>query len=346
MALSAALTPDGTTVTVSSTDARIRRVRVLFNGLLYGYAETDGHLKVADVVLWLAQHGIPIPDDGTEVGELEFVGLTDSLADGIVATTKLRLSVPAGQRPRAIAGPSSTRRVATALNRPGDKHQWKLRLFDENPAAGSRPLLVYARVLFDTTAMDDEAGVLATVRWTRPSYPLEDVMKREGVEPEPAPKRLRRSNLPPPASWGYIMAMTEVHLGRPVSVFTLPVDSEDLRDGKPFIECEVEWPQYISGRGPRRYVIHVYQQAQPEACLPPAMVPEAIPAPEGKKLAVLVGISKYSRRRSDLEYADDDVVYWYNWLSARGFECVVLGDEFSPYPSPGPCRDVGGGAGT
>lgn len=28
------------------------------------------------------------------------------------------------------------------------------------------------------------------------------------------------------------------------------------------------------------------------------------------------------------------MLQWYHWLTARGFDCVVLGDEFSPYPSP------------
>ena len=61
------------------------------------------------------------------------------------------------------------------------------------------------------------------------------------------------------------------------------------------------------------------------------------PAPVGKRLAVLVGISKYTRRRmSDLEYADDDVVHWYEYLRRLGFECKIYGDEFSPYPHLGP----------
>lgn len=53
----------------------------------------------------------------------------------------------------------------------------------------------------------------------------------------------------------------------------------------------------------------------------------------GKKLAVLVGVSKYSRRpvrrMSDLEYADDDVVHWLGYLKKAGYQCKVFGDEFS-----------------
>jgi hypothetical protein len=42
---------------------------------------------------------------------------------------------------------------------------------------------------------------------------------------------------------------------------------------------------------------------------------------KGKRVAVLVGVSKYTRRRtSDLEWADDDAVTWYEYLSARGYE--------------------------
>ena len=35
---------------------------------------------------------------------------------------------------------------------------------------------------------------------------------------------------------------------------------------------------------------------------------------------------------SDLEYADDDIVQWYGYLRRLGYECKILGDEFSPYP--------------
>jgi hypothetical protein len=54
----------------------------------------------------------------------------------------------------------------------------------------------------------------------------------------------------------------------------------------------------------------------------------------GRKMAVLVGVSKYTRRpkkrMSDLEYADDDIVQWYHYLQRLGFECKVFGDEYSP----------------
>lgn len=45
----------------------------------------------------------------------------------------------------------------------------------------------------------------------------------------------------------------------------------------------------------------------------------------GKRLAVLIGVSKYSRRRNnDLEWADDDAVTWYEYLSARGYGPVLF----------------------
>ena len=56
----------------------------------------------------------------------------------------------------------------------------------------------------------------------------------------------------------------------------------------------------------------------------------------GLTLVVLERGSKYTRRPkkriSDLEYADDDIVQWYTYLKRLGYECTVLGDEFSPCP--------------
>lgn len=308
----ASLSTDCAAVVVTVTNNDVQRLRVLFNGMPYGILDlpaTTGsrtaELMLTDLFAWMSVHDLPYPDDREDIGVLDFLGVTESILTGVVAKTSLQLSVPLDRRPqmRSLVNVSpENRRVASVLNRPGEKHQWKLRLVDETPAAGSRPLLIYARVLFEKPT--DDADVLGTVRWSRPNVPLDDM----GSD-EKARKRQRRSSMPPSASWGYIMAMTEVHRERPESIFTLPVDAGDLADGKIFLECEVEWPDYITGRGPRRYVVHVYQQTQPLGFLPSAMLTEAAPPPvSGKKLALLVGISKYSRRRSDLEYADDDVV--------------------------------------
>lgn len=65
----------------------------------------------------------------------------------------------------------------------------------------------------------------------------------------------------------------------------------------------------------------------------------------GKKRAVIVGVSKYTRvrPRSDLEYCDDDACSWYQYLTRVGFECLIYGDEHSPYPKwdgPATVRNV------
>jgi hypothetical protein len=43
------------------------------------------------------------------------------------------------------------------------------------------------------------------------------------------------------------------------------------------------------------------------------------------KMALLSGISDYLNI-SDLNYCDEDVTDWYNYLTEQGYECRVLGD--------------------
>ena len=49
------------------------------------------------------------------------------------------------------------------------------------------------------------------------------------------------------------------------------------------------------------------------------------------RYAVVVGISDY-KAISDLSYADDDAVDWYNFLSTHGYTVWVYGDSSSSYP--------------
>ena len=98
--------------------------------------------------------------------------------------------------------------------------------------------------------------------------------------------------------------------------------------------------------GELRYVVYRESQDLPWSEGEPSAVPRAV-IMGGKKLAVLVGVSKYTRRpkkrMSDLEYADDDIVMWFTYLRQKGYECKVFGDEFSPYPQwdgPATVRNV------
>lgn len=110
-----------------------------------------------------------------------------------------------------------------------------------------------------------------------------------------------------------------------------------------------------------RYAIHrhlAHTELPPELLLSGSTEPSptAVTVTEtAKKRAVLVGVSKYTRRRGDLEYCDEDkrgevvldrthrsggITTWYKYLTEMGYECRVFGDEFSPYVTgalePGP----------
>ena len=85
---------------------------------------------------------------------------------------------------------------------------------------------------------------------------------------------------------------------------------------------------------------------------PPTPVAPIVPAAPGRKRAVIVGVSKYSRRRgNDLEWCDEDANRqtapslpggdcdaWYHYLSARGFECFVYGNSHPMPAGTGPPR--------
>ncbi|MFW9923528.1 MAG: caspase family protein [Candidatus Thorarchaeota archaeon] len=49
------------------------------------------------------------------------------------------------------------------------------------------------------------------------------------------------------------------------------------------------------------------------------------------RYAIIVGISDY-KAISDLSYADDDAVDWFNHLDSVGYTCKVLGDHTNSYP--------------
>ena len=67
----------------------------------------------------------------------------------------------------------------------------------------------------------------------------------------------------------------------------------------------------------------------PTTPMPPSLsLANPPPSPPGKRLAVVVGVSKYTRRRGgDLEWCDEDATAWYHYLTGIGFNCKVYGDE-------------------
>ena len=47
---------------------------------------------------------------------------------------------------------------------------------------------------------------------------------------------------------------------------------------------------------------------------------------EAKKYAIVIGISDYSKI-SDLNFCDEDASDWANYLLAKGYQCIILGDK-------------------
>lgn len=70
-------------------------------------------------------------------------------------------------------------------------------------------------------------------------------------------------------------------------------------------------------------------------------IPERVPMPlipaggesGPRRMALLVGVSTYRRQSvNPLQFCDEDVTTWYQYLTGRGYKCLILGDEYSPYP--------------
>ena len=65
--------------------------------------------------------------------------------------------------------------------------------------------------------------------------------------------------------------------------------------------------------------------------LPP---PTQTPTPKQPlRKAIIVGISQYRKASvRPLEYCDEDAETWYRYLTERGYDCQIFGDEFNWYP--------------
>lgn len=114
----------------------------------------------------------------------------------------------------------------------------------------------------------------------------------------------------------------------------------------------IQWLATAPGPTVLRYAIHGHTAPVVNVPMPlliasedtaPQVIPTtpAAPPPEpsesltGLKRAVIVGVSKYSRRpRGDLEWCDEDATSWYNYLTGLGYDCRIFGDEFSRRPTP------------
>lgn len=106
--------------------------------------------------------------------------------------------------------------------------------------------------------------------------------------------------------YGTVTSATTIDADCHESVF-LPVIPEDSNG---IVQCEVGSSHGIVGE--LRYAVYRQSEAIQSTLPGPQVLPSARRACVGQRLAVLVGVSKYTRRPkkriSDLEYADDDIV--------------------------------------
>ena len=249
------------------------------------------------------------PEATIHIGEND---LTPTLARGclqvyainenstILATASAPNPFLVNDQPRGdLDGPG--RVVGSALQSPTDVHRWEF-----VPILDHGVPVAQLSVVFDMTPHDmGHPPVIATVKW---------ILGDLGEE------------------WGTVTNTADIGNGVYISRFN-PLFPEGW-NGK--VQCEVAAaPGCVDEL---RYAIYREMFNVRKWC-----AGAAVPLPSakstkvslGKKVAVLVGVSKYTRRpkkrMSDLEYADDDIVQWYHYLRKLGFECKVFGDEFSPW---------------
>lgn len=296
------------------------RLRLHFNGVvLYTIPipplVSSLDISTSELLHEILENHIPIDREREDIGVLRIQGCSESIDKGTTEECFVNIVIPSDLVRSITAQRSSTptesvvrnatsttkRQCAGTLWYPGEKHSWRLSV--DNLLNGELSSLLYARVVFEAPQIDP----LAIVRWSYGSFPKE----RAQVESPPVSKRSR----------SHVTSTDEVGQTYPTSVFpVLAIQGET-------INCEIEWPLYLGSAGaPKRYAVYVEKNTEP----PPMCAPASI---GGKRVAVLVGISKYTRKRNgDLEYADDDIVYWWKYLTKQGYTCRVFGDEFSPYP--------------
>lgn len=238
--------------------------------------------------------------------------------------------------PVARAGPNNGgwnsihRLLASNLQQPGEAHGWAFHLSE---ALGSVPdhyqqldaapvVQVFFRLSFEASALSSLTDNAITVTWSCRGDPT-------------IPPSAKRPRPLMSAAWGDQAVTTRIGNGCYDSVFLCVVPREAV-DG--IVRCTVQWlPASCQGVGQvvsapsLRYSVHGHlitdlhiptplllatEEAKNDSNIPGSgAAPGASVTPNnpstsvggGKRLAVLVGVSKYSRRRgNDLEWCDED----------------------------------------
>lgn len=330
-----------------------RWIRFRINGVPVGRArpaEGDAvHVPLLDLVRLATAAGMaPHLPRAVDVTAVVFDEQRQRLAEASLSACQLP-PAPEVQRSAATA-PWNGRLVAAALQHPGETQSWRLRVGDAIAALSSCPsdvAQVYMRVTLEPDLSAMPPGIVV-VTWSCHYH-------RSTTDP-PSAKRPRPLQ---PAAWGTQTVTAQLGgsaAGRD-SVFLCPVP-RSATDAE--VHCTLQWQPLASPLAVMRYAVHGHvlpevsvpasllhatedpapstgmmmgdAAAAPPATPNHALVPSPPPSSPPQKLAVIVGVSKYSRRpRGDLEWCDEDANTWYEYLTQRGYQCRILGDEFSPY---------------
>ena len=267
-------------------------IRCVLNGLQCYQCNHDGQNTTVDIPI---KDGLNTVPAGCRGGSLEVYAIDDQSC--IQGTTSVPNFCHASPNRR---GETERRLVASVLLKGYDVHRWELPLAD----ATTNHILRFC-VRFDVQHQGP-TDVLATVHWSLPLGP----------------------------GWGTLSGTVDVQQSSPDCVFSPLIPAGSMGA----VQCEIIAAMNLDQKLP--YVIYRDRLDTLDMVTPRREKPLSLlitpAATVGRKIAVLVGVSKYTRRplkrMSDLEYADDDIVQWWQYLCRMGFQTKVFGDEFSPCP--------------
>ena len=224
-------------------------------------------------------------------------------------------------------GEGNQRLVTSILSTPREVHDWKFLATASTVDCIHTWVVRFCRKSCVPTENISSHGTIAAslLRNTRPSATVQWTSSSHPITPSESLKRQRDSIEPHgTTSTKFILSDESTQCYTAFSVFV-------PRNARVQVGCRV-------GRGGQvdllpRYTIHKSVLCAPGCALPCLTLPPPVTSTQPRRLALLVGVSKYRRTSvNPLEYCDEDVTSWHQYLAQRNFECLILGDEYSPYP--------------
>ena len=203
---------------------------------------------------------------------------------------------------------SDQRLVTSILSTPHETHDWKFSAAEASTDVVHVWTVRFCRKSVTSTSTSPNREV-ATVRWTSST-----------ADTSPS-KRQRDSG---GMETGFVLSRESTQTYTTFVVFAQKGSGVE-------VTCRV------SRRGQAdllpRYLITQRTLSIPERVPVPLPVTGGVTNSSPRRVALLVGVSTYRRASvNPLQYCDEDVTAWHEYLSARGYECLILGDEYSPYP--------------